>query len=280
MPLTSADRELIRNPYRDLVVCIHQGKLLEITYVPSRKKEWHRGRRGTVKGFTRSARLRMLRTVASIQWAKIPYALFVTLTYPAGTEAFDIRRRSQQLHCFLRDTEKHLSVQIPALWRIEWKVRKSGAEKGQAYPHYHLLLLGVEFLHRDFINRTWKRAINFEGYCRTDVRRCHEGDMAAKYVSKYCSKLPDSPSLVNASYLNNLGRHWGIHRKSLIPFFEQTIFCSLNKQELELAENAACMVFLDFTRGARSGFTLLGDLAEKVGKEITARHLDSKPRSR
>ncbi len=279
MPLTSEMRSQLRSPFKDRVVCIHTGKLLEITYVPARPKEVRPKKRGIVKGFTRSARLRMLKTVASIQWDKIRHALFITLTYPSGTEAYDLRARSTQKYLFLRHMEKYLQANVPTIWRIEWKIRRTGSEAGLLFPHFHLLACTSRFIPHRLVRAWWRDSLGCSGPLATDVRRVVKGEIAGKYVAKYCSKLPDASSLDNVSYRNNLGRHWGIHRRHLLPFYEPIIFCNLRPDEIQFAENAACMVLKDFTRGARTGFCLLGDLAEKVGQEIWHRQLDSKRRS-
>jgi hypothetical protein len=97
----------------------------------------------------------------------------------------------------------------------------------------------------------------------------------AMYVSKYCSKVTTNPSLDYASYLNNTGRHWGIHRRNLIPWCERRVHRLTDPRHVQLCENAACMTFPYFTRGVNQGFSLFGKNAAKVIGEIYRTDVDA-----
>jgi len=161
-----------------------------------------------------------------------------------------------------------------ALWRIEWKKRKTGKLEGTMAPHVHLIVFGIGYIPYAKVREWWRAALAVDGPLATDVQKIKGGKMVARYVSKYCAKMPDKCSLDNASYLNSLGRHWGIHRRDKIPFAERFVIPCLNASDIRLAENAGCMVFRYFTRETGQGFSLFGDLAEKVGEDLFERMID------
>src|SRR5271165_3420699 len=80
-------------------------------------------KRGVIRGFSRSARLRMCKRVATYDWSKIKCGLFVTLTWPCETFHLYEQLRNQARDQFIRDTEIYLGKNIHVLWRIEWKRR-------------------------------------------------------------------------------------------------------------------------------------------------------------
>lgn len=266
MPLSSPERESLRSKWKEIPVAVVTGELLEITYLARNKEVRLPGRRGVVKGFTNAARLRMMRTVATIDWSRVRASLFITLTYPPQVERRSMKERNQDRYVFLRSMENHLGRKVGALWRIEWKTRKTGATKGTTAPHVHLIVFGCGFIAWQEIRRWWRAALAVVGPLATDVQRIKGGSAVGKYVTKYCAKLPDAPSLDSASYLNSLGRHWGIHRRDLIPWSQRHVFWNLSAEQIRFAENAACMTFRYFAREARQGFCIFGDNAKKIGE--------------
>jgi len=205
-------------------------------------------------------------------------SLFITLTYPDEVAENTAPERNQHRYVFLRSMENYLGKKVGVLWRLEWKARKSGKRKGQVLPHVHLIVFGVSFLPYQEIRLWWRSALNVQGFVAINVQRIKGGKMVAKYVTKYCSKQMEGALLDNASYLNRLGRHWGIHRRERIPFCNRWVIPFLASDDIQLAENAGCQVFKYFTRNAGQGFSLLGPLAEKVGQELFARMLDKESR--
>jgi len=275
MPLSSQEREKLR-PFHGKKACaILTGELLEITYIKDTKEKRLPGKRKEIAGFTPSARLRMLRTVAQINWERVKPSLFITLTYPDKYLRATSHERNQDRHWWFRTIENYLNKKVGALWRLEWVPRKSGVRCGEWEAHVHLIVFDVPFLPKEVNNQAWRVALGAVGYVRTDVQRIRGGRDVAKYVSKYCSKKAESSSLVNASYLNAPGRHWGIHRRELIPFADRFLLSNLTPEEIHLAENAACMTFKFFTRGTEQGFCLFGRNGKKVGEEILLRHIDN-----
>src|SRR5262245_28394097 len=103
------------------------------------------GQRGTIRGFSRASRRRMLRWVQTIDREMSGMPLFVTLTYP-GDWPGDPRRWKRDLDAWL----KRLRRAQPAAWAV-WRLepQRRGA------PHYHLLVFGVDCLPIEWLSRTW-----------------------------------------------------------------------------------------------------------------------------
>lgn len=275
MPLTPVERSHLRSFPTKSCHCIITGSLLEITYTSNKEEYRLPGRRGVVKGFTPAARLRMMRTVAMIDWRDAKASLFVTLTYPDSVAEREMKTRTRDRYIFLRSMENYLERKVGVLWRLEWIPRKSGTLVGKMMPHVHLIVFGVDYVPYLLINEWWKNALRVDGHVSTYVVRIRGGKDVGKYVTKYCSKPCQSPSLVNATYLHNVGRHWGIHRRTHFPWCERFVLRCLTKEQVALAENAACMTFRYFERGQEQGFSIFGDNAEKIGDILLHKHLDN-----
>jgi hypothetical protein len=206
-------------------------------------------------------------------------AVFITLTYPDDRVVTSGPIRTQERDAFFRATEKYLGRKVAVLWRTEWKARLSGRYRGHAAPHVHLIVPRCSFIPYLVVNRLWCGVLGADGYVRTDIRKIYTADHAGRYVSKYTAKLPDDLSLVNTSKISVEGRHWGIHRRSMVPLFDRNLFVNVPKELVRLAENGACAVFPYFTREAQQGFSLFGNLAEKLGEEIFRRAIATKKRN-
>jgi len=278
MPLTHQEREKFKHSTHKRAFAVWTGELLEITYCPNRETYRRPGKRGIVKGFTKAARLRMLRTIASVNWSHVKKGLFITLTYPDECAERTIRERSTDKYLFLRYMEKHLGKQFGALWRIEWQPRKSGIRKDQLTAHWHLIVFGISWIPKEIIREYWRAVLRVDGPIVTWIDGIKNGKKLARYVGKYCSKMPETDVLDNTTYLNSLGRHWGIHRRPLIPWFPRFLVPLLDTTEINLAENLACMTFKYFTRGADQGFQIFGANAMKIGEIIFDRMLDKESR--
>jgi len=185
-----------------------------------------------------------------------------------------MRERNQDRYVFFRSMENYLGRKVGALWRIEWLARKSGATAGMMAPHVHLIVFGCGFIPWQEVRKWWRAALAVDGHLATDVRRIKGGKMVGKYVTKYCSKAPDADSVLNTSYLNSLGRHWGLHRRNRIPFCMRIVVPRMSEEQVRFAENAACMTFRYFTRGVEQGFSIFGDNGRKAGEIILSIPVD------
>ncbi len=275
MPLTKLEREHIKSRYNNAIAVVKTGDLLEVTYVNSQEAPRRPGRRKKVGMFSAAARLRMLKRMACVYWEGVGPSLFVTLTYPDSVANRTKEDRTADRSRFFRDMENHLGKEFGAVWRIEWAVRKSGDLKGTMVPHVHLIVFGLRYIPYRVVNKLWRGVLAVDGALRTDVRRIKGQRDVAKYVAKYAAKMPESSSLVIASYLNIEGRHWGIHRSDLIPWCVRTWDLRYSPEEIELLENAAASKIPYFPKGTRSGFSLFGPIVKVVTEEIRLRRLDN-----
>jgi hypothetical protein len=229
-----------------------------------------------VKGFSKAARLRMLKMCARLDWTKAGKSLFITLTY--HDEVKDISKEATGKHrsLFWRYVEKHLGRKVSALWRIEWKVRKSGKLKGEIMPHYHLIVFNVKWLDKKLVKRWWKIILQRTGYLRTEVKRLKNERQAGYYVSKYCGK-DDESSLVIGVYHNIPGgRQWGMLRKHLLPVHPWRDIVIADGSLAEFAYNMALEDRPKLNEWGTPSFTLLGPLADKIAGIIFRNGVDDR----
>jgi len=221
----------------------------------------------------------MLKTIAKIDWGRVPYGVFVTLTYPDTEWTRDYAQRTIDRSRFIRDLEKFLCREFPILWRIEWKRRQSGMRVGQYAPHLHLMCLGVRYVAASAVLHFWRGVLQVGGHLHTDVRGVHGPEGCGKYLAKYLSK---SSSLGNAAYVNNphmAGRHWGLTRPSLVPWAD--VEHDREISEAVYHEAVAAHIEMATHQGAETqeSFTLLGEqrkglFLKKLNYEACGPYLD------
>lgn len=93
-------------------------------------------KRGKIKGFSRGSRGRLLKTVGRLRQEALP--VFVTLTYPDDFPVTPERWR-RDLAALWRRIRRQWP-EAAAIWKKEFKRRKSGVNAGKVAPHYHMLL--------------------------------------------------------------------------------------------------------------------------------------------
>jgi hypothetical protein len=169
-------------------------------------------KRGQVKMFTRSSRMRLLRSFARLDWEKNGMCLFITLTFPDSVHVQKNYKMNIYRWVFWRYLEKWAGRKVSGMWRCEWKPRLSGIQIGEYMPHLHLLVFGEDFIPWQEVNWWWMNTLSVRHVC-TDVQAVRDIDLATSYVSKYIAKT-DLHYLDNAAYLNNVppGRCWGWFR--------------------------------------------------------------------
>lgn len=225
-------------------------------------------RRGTIGGFSRGARLRLLKEIAVIDWDAAGDCLFLTLTYPDSLGPCTYKERSKHRYLLQRSIEKYLGRHVATLWRTEWQDRKSGARLGQIMPHLHVLLFGVEYLPWQDLRTWWRSAIGVKGPCHTYVQHVANGTGAAKYAAKYAAK-DCSSSLVSAAYLNNLfGRAWGMTRKQSIPRAAKVCFRELTIRQEHLLGKTGKLMTRNPSKGPIGSYTLFGEGGRQVVRMI------------
>ena len=188
--------------------------------------------RGRVQGFSRKSRLNMMRTVSRLDSARKP--LFFTLTYPDEFENNLDGHEIKEVH--LKKFWKRLiyhSLEVSAIWKLEYKERKSGKHVGKLYPHFHLLVWGlydvdIEII-REFVRNAWWEVCgelsrqHYDAGTRVERLRSYRGTMS--YIAKYMGKMEG----------NNLkvGRWWGIMGRGNLPLAEVIVIDFLRKEDYE-----------------------------------------------
>lgn len=258
------------NTHKETVVVEKRGKLLALARYNNHRPIPPGITRGQIREFSRASRLRLLKFFATVAWGKIPMTLFITLTYPDSCDWSDANERRKHKYLFHRYMEKHLGRKVSGVWRLEWKVRRSGANKGMFVPHFHLLVFGVGFIQWKRIRHWWRKVLGWEGKIATDVQGCKSGKKASIYVSKYVAKMPVDDSLDNGAYRNKPGRAWGYFRKALIPRETALILNGLNGDEIEWLCGRANEVLAWRLPDDENGFVVLGDMADYLYSEFEA----------
>lgn len=167
--------------------------------------------RKEITSFSRASRNRLLWLVASLDRRKIQCALFITLTYPLGSERANDNKR--HLDAFLKRARRKFK-EAAILWKLEY------TKKGT--PHFHLLLFGAQFWHHRDVARAWAEIVNEEHEhhekAGTQVQKLSQTKDAVRYVTKYLSKANPAPP-------SHRGRFWSLlgaraHLLSPVRLFE------------------------------------------------------------
>jgi hypothetical protein len=142
----------------------------------------------------------MQKVVNQLKGSSLQKALFVTLTYP------DVVYEGQKIKRDLSAFIKRLLRAFPSaagVWKLESQERGS--------PHYHLLVLGVEFIHHTWVSSAWYDIVGSGNpdhrRSGTQVRRVQSHKHAMRYVAKYLSKPTESYE--DGDGLGEVGRRWG-----------------------------------------------------------------------
>jgi hypothetical protein len=181
-----------------------------------------------VRGLSRQARNRLLRTVRQVDLERFPVDrwAFVTLTYPGAGAPDDPRAWKKQLQALRRRLERWQASngwdRWPMLWRLELKERKSGLAVGTVQPHYHLIWIlptglanreGIATL-RAWVANAWNAVVapgdndHLRAGTQFDQVRTENG--IASYVGKYAGKDADDERIDKATgELLPVGRTWG-----------------------------------------------------------------------
>jgi hypothetical protein len=171
--------------------------------------------RGTVNGFSRASRRRLLELFASLD-VRGTRAKFITLTI---TEIISPKRAKQALRRFIMRLQRRYP-EWSAVWRLE------AQERGA--PHFHLLTFNLPFIPQRDLQIMWSECTR-EPLSIVDIRAVRNRKHAMAYISKYIGKAEPhtrSASLENGSYLHEpetseTGRVWGYVNKEQLPFAER-----------------------------------------------------------
>jgi len=275
-PTTKRDHRTHRVDWHNTTCRVEiTGDLVEfktslIDYKPPRSKK---GRR--ISTFSRASRLRMLKRISTINWRGIKQGLFITVTYPDECLPRTKDERSRDRYLFFRHIENYLGKNTGAIWRVEWKVRKSGKRKDSVQPHMHAILFGASFVPHQKIREFWRSTIGVTGPLATDVAPLTDKRMHAVYVAKYAAKMPELPSLDYALNFNIDGQHWGTHRRDCVPVQPTETFHDLGRDARESLQALAARTLTDYRPEEDAGFSLLGVLGEKLKNAVRQICLDN-----
>lgn len=177
-----------------------------------------RGDRGIITGFSKTSRLRLLYTIARITRSIVP--IFLTLTYPDHFST-DPGQWSRDMDTF---AQRLARKGWAAVWRKEFKCRKSGDSEGSWAPHFHLLVWGCTFEELFlFAHQAWYDVVNsgdvrhLRAGVRVEVLRDVRGTRG--YVSKYAAKLDEYEDL----FPDGCGRLWGVVNRAAIPWSDAVV---------------------------------------------------------
>lgn len=201
------------------------------------------GKRRQITTFSQQAAFRMLCLFNQIDWPSQKHSLFITLTYPDESTVKEERLFKKHNAEFWRRLEHHYEKQLTSIWRLEWKIRKSGERIGTPMPHFHYLLPGCTWIPHQEVRRIWQEMMNVD-YVRTETRRVRDKRQAFTYVMKYSAKQPD-PVLLSLLHTGEIrcGKHWGQHRPDVMPLAPRRAY--------DLPEDEATIQMRDFMLGDR-----------------------------
>lgn len=168
-------------------------------------------KRGKVTHFSQRSRSRMLRRLAMCR--NFDKGLFCTLTYP-GEYDHEKLRLQRDLQAFFKRLRRAFP-DIRCIWRVEYKLRKSGSLQNVVMPHIHLILATDEsYIFNNLSTfRAWL-AVAWNGIVAPDDEShlaagtqadcIHSRKHAMRYAAKYAAKVSEATESISA-----VGRHWG-----------------------------------------------------------------------
>ncbi len=233
-----------------------------------------RGLRSNVTAFSDPSRLAMLSAFSRVNWPAATPCSLITLTYPDSIPCQDNSLTNLHRAVFWRYLERHVGRPIAAFWRIERLPRQSGLRVFSDYPHFHLLAFAIPYIHYLHINHWWQCAINHDEFVHTDIRAAANAKIAGSYISKYVAKKTCSLGITINLNTKSHGRHWGILRKSHVPWCENK---EIRMIDCKLSDRGQARALEDrpqLNKWGGQSFTLLGDLAEAVGGLVFGSGLD------
>lgn len=174
------------------------------------------GKRGTVVGFSKSSRRRMINFISRFDLNKVR-TVFLTLTFSSIPTPKEAKRALKQFKMRLMRAFPAMS----AVWRAEMQQR--GA------VHFHLIVFNMPYVPQHALQHSWQECTR-EARSIVHVTLMKNPKMVMRYVSKYVAKLPDAAttSLEKASYQHNPtppqfeGRAWGWINFKALPLADLT----------------------------------------------------------
>jgi hypothetical protein len=242
-----------------------QGRLLAVAFrtgpnslpMPPRKE---------VKGFSRGARFRMLKTFQRLDWHRVGSSTFGTTTWRDEIGRPTGRMLTQFRSWLHRSVETMVGRHVSAIWRTEWVPRLSGRFVGEPMPHVHWIYLDIPRLDKEEYAYRTAQAMGVDRV-RTQLKAIKGLEDCMYYVSKklaYVAKA--SCVLVTDAYLNKIpnGRQWSVMRRPNLPLCDKT---ELRLAPGELVEKIREIAIEEWDRTPiepDAGFTVFGPASHRV----------------
>ena len=161
--------------------------------------------RGEIREFSRRSRTRLQQTLCAVPIAHVQRGmLFATLTYPAAYPG-DWKKWKQQLNVWFHRLRRRCPA-AATVWKLE--PQKRGA------PHYHLVVVGVPFMARDWLSQSWYEVVASGDpkhlAAGTNVQAVHSHRGVVAYAAKYTAKREELPE----SWQGGVGRFWGVFNRA------------------------------------------------------------------
>lgn len=262
------DADLARGPETLTNRVFVQGKLVKIRSNCEKQRIPPIGSRRPITEFSAKSRYHCLKTIATIDWPKLPHGWFVTLTYPDCRVKCDYKIATKQRSNFIRYIEKYVGCNTPILWRKELKDRQSGEHQGHFVAHWHFSIFTETEIPVTKIKQWWMNSIRYRGVLHVHKERMNDGEHAALYLAKYLSKrVPDS-ILVYPPNLSKVGRAWGLTRRKQVPWCDLVDVENLPQEQMAEVMQAAKVLYNDPLGECKDNYTFLGIVAEKMAQKI------------
>ena len=173
--------------------------------------------RGTVRGFSRSSRMRLLEKFNALDSDHCtPHPKFITLTYPRELVP-TWQGAKEHLRMFIQQLDRRFGLH-GLMWRME--------QQEDGTLHFHLLYWYQPFLSWRWVCNGWDNIIgNYvlpEKSASTQIQGIRNHRQAAYYVSKYIAKATSE-----AEGDTGHGRHWGTRNWKMMPVKVRVVALSL-----------------------------------------------------
>lgn len=227
-------------------------------------------KRGSICGFSRASRLRLLKLIHRFDPDRAGRATFATCTWRDELGRPTPERITQARSDCQRRIERLADKPLAGLWRVEWKIRRSGRFKGQWMPHLHCLYYDIPFIDKEDWSYAWAASIGWRDKVSVKLEECKNVAHVGRYVAKYMAKVDFSCNLDIPSYLNKhmRGRKWGVYRKELLPWAERKEIRVAPGKLVDKCRAIAKEQWAGVSDNPYEGFTIFGKAAHEIANEI------------
>jgi hypothetical protein len=230
--------------------------------------------RSPIYEFSRRARARKLRRIAEVNWAETGDVQFITVTYPDSVSDHTMEERKTHRFLLNRWICRVVGRPLACFWRVEWMPRLTGEFVGELRPHMHFLYLKTPHIPEQDIRLRWQSILGVSQYVQVKIKHLVQAEKVAVYVAKYCSKEQTNTYLDCVPKRNRTGRHAGELRRSLIPVHKQEVIERVNQAIVLALKRRACEILWWYDPLFDEGFTILGQDAVDLIRDIHENYLD------